>query len=272
MGKKGSEQIERYNVGFFQSLTPASYVLLILVTAGMIVGTSLLFFRGGEGVTSTLHQVQPEVPSLVQVAPHDPLEPAVEEKSPEFLALEADGVEAQPSTVNTPLLEQGEWRAEITPLIENTSQGVDSDPNGSDSEDVQATIKAEAFVEPQAQSMEGNVSETTPSAPAVRLSEEVASLQPAKDQGHWIVQLSVNKNPDLAYGWAKRLQGLGANAYVLDRRTDSGDLHFLRIGFFASREEARSMADEITGKVGLSGYALLEASLAEHEQFAPLKR
>jgi cell division septation protein DedD len=274
MGRKGSDQIERYNVGFFQSLTPASYVILILITAGIIAGTVLLFFGEEEEEVTTVAQMQPEVAPLARtpkVIAEQTMAPLGAEK-PE-LVLEPISKEGHPDLVDDPLpleqIEQKEWRAEILPLMEDTRPILGLDQNGSVSEAGKDSVTSEVPAEVHVQIAEGQLAEAPSSAPDVNVPEKTVSPpQPATVQGRWVVQLSVNKNPDLAHGWARRLQDLGANAYVLDRRTESGELHFLRMGFFSSREQARAKAEEIAARAGLSGYSLLEASSAEVERFA----
>jgi cell division septation protein DedD len=266
MGRKGSEQIERYNVGFFQSLTPASYVILILITAGIIAGTVLFFLGEEEGEVTTVARMQPEVappaqtPTVIAEQPLGGLGTLGTEKpEPVPEPISEDG---HPDMVDD--LEQKEWRAEIFPLVENTRPILGLDQNGSGSEAGQ-----EAVTGGQVQIAEGQPAGASPLAPAVVVPEKSVSLPPpATVQGRWVVQLSVNKNPDLAHEWSRRLQDLGANAYVLDRRTESGELHFLRMGFFSTREQARARAEEIASRAGLSGYSLLEASPAEVERFA----
>jgi cell division septation protein DedD len=264
MGKNGSEQIERYNVGFFHSLTPASYVILMLITAGIIVGTGMFFFGGEEEEVTTQAQPQGTFPARAAL-PIDPA-PAVAEVQP-------GATEPISSTASTPgagpgAVEVGEWRADVSSLMENATSMSTLEQIGEEPDTVQTAIEK---VEPerQAQAAEKHSPEAVPSRAVVEPSEQVVSPAPAaRPQGRWIAQLSVNKNPELARSWAKRLNELGANAYVLDRRTEKGDLHLLRMGFFTSREEARARAEEITGRTGLSGYSLLEASQTEFERFA----
>jgi cell division septation protein DedD len=264
MGKNGSEQIDRYHVGFFQSLTPASYVILMLITAGIIVGTGMFFFGGEEEEVTTQAQPQGTFPARAAL-PIDPA-PAVAEVPPgatEPISSTTSTTGAEPGAV-----EVGEWRADVSSLMENATSMSTLEQNGAEPDTVQTAIEK---VEPerQAQAAQEHSPEAVPSQAVVEPSEQVVSPAPAaRPQGRWIAQLSVNKNPELARSWAKRLNELGANAYVLDRRTEKGDLHLLRMGFFTSREEARARAEEITGRTGLSGYSLLEASQTEFERFA----
>jgi cell division septation protein DedD len=342
-----NEQIDRYRVGFFQSLTPASYAILIAIAAGVVLGAGMILFDGGGKESNVIQQprqqanavapqqpqaaqappIAPESQPIVGLSPTPPSAPTEQEWRAGIALLEGkksdseepdektggptpakspSGVKAsaeeQPGPVVADLRGQG---AQVTATMPAPAPAPKPDSIGQQPTAAKPAATAPASVPAPAQAPKPEpaqplvtvtASATAPvpspavpsSAPATAGAakpdpgvQQLAAVKPAattpaqqapvqaeKSTGRWVVQLSVNRNQDLANGWAKRLQELGANAYVLQRKTDQGDLHVLRMGFFSSKEEAKAKAEQISAKTGLSGYSLIEAGPEEKERFA----
>jgi hypothetical protein len=353
-----NEQIDRYRVGFFQSLTPASYAILIAIAAGVVLGAGMILFDGAGKDSDVIQQPsqQPQAAQAPPIAPEslpivgDPTPPSApneqewragiallegkksdsdepDEKTGPTPAQSPSGIKAsagdQPKPVVADLRGQGAQATSPMPAPAPASKpeqigqqpaaakqaatapavapGTTQTPKPDSMEPQPAAAKpgttAPAPKPEPAQPLVTVTASATPpvpssavpsSAPASAGSakpdpgvQQLAAVKPITSapshpipaqaeipSGRWVVQLSVNRNPDLANGWAKRLQDLGANAYVLQRKTDQGDLHVLRMGFFSSKEEAKAKAEQISAKTGLSGYSLLEAGPDEKERFA----
>jgi hypothetical protein len=354
-----NEQIDRYRVGFFHSLTPASYAILVAIAAGIVLGAGMLLFDSGDKGSDVIQQpgqqakIPPAQPRGAQSPPHDlgaqpvagvspqpPSEPTEQEWRSGIALLEGKhsdseepwerkGAKADDQQRPVPADLRGQG-AQATAPISAPAPAPKPEPTVSATKQITqtpsaapapaqapkpepmtqlltaatpaatapsaapapaqapkpqpaqqlATIKAPATTpvpSPAAVQPSASAAASMPDPAAQQLAAvkpvPIAPSQPApvqaeKPQGRWVVQLSVNRNPDLANGWARRLQDLGANAYVLQRKTVQGDLHVLRMGFFSSREEAKSKAEQISAKTGLSGYSLLEAGPEEKERFA----
>jgi cell division septation protein DedD len=252
MGNRENEQIDRYSVGLFQSLTPVSYIILTILTAGVVAGAGMLFFGGQKGELDAVTGDQTS--SSVQIVRPVQFQEAMEMRR-ELMAPETEsGIrQSVPGDDPVPAADQGERGAVVSVRAEPAPPRSDAADvvKGGEREPAPASV---AQVQPSVQ-----MAQKSPAAPAP---------QPVQTPGRWVVQLSANRNPDLARGWAKRLQEIGANAYVMERRTEQGTLYILRMGFFASREEARARAEEVVSRTGLQGYSLQEAGAGEIERFA----
>jgi cell division septation protein DedD len=274
MGNRENEQIDRYSVGLFQSLTPVSYIILTILTAGVVAGAGMLFFGGQKGELDavTSDQASSSVQIVRPVQFQEAMEMRRELMAPET---ESDIRHSVPGDDPVPAADHGERGAVVSARAEPA-------PPRSDASDVVKGVEREPAPAPVAQAPPSvQMAQKPPAAPApapvaqappsVQMTQKppaASAPQPVQPRGRWVVQLSANRNPDLARGWAKRLQEIGANAYVMERRTEQGTLYILRMGFFASREEARAKAEEVVSRTGLQGYSLQEAGAGEIERFA----
>ena len=264
MGRQDDQMRPRYKVGFFSSLTPMFY-LVSLVGVGILVAATMLTIRGCDS-----GQGDAVVPSVQAPAPSEDVGPPGQ--SPTAFALKEKVVLPEQET---PSARQGsEQRTAALPETGPPHSG--NGVTGSEEPPAQPALKEVAVSEaPQPSAVPApppaTVAEPRPTSvrPEPAQEEKIPAETPSPG-GNWVVQLSANRREDLALSWAARINDLniGATAYVLERQTEGEPLHVLRMGFFATKEEAQAMAGQVGARLGLQEGMVLKGTSAERDRYA----
>ncbi|MFP4071033.1 MAG: SPOR domain-containing protein [Desulfovibrionales bacterium] len=269
---KGSDQIDRYSTGFFQSFTPTSYVFFGLLFVGVFAGA--WFFFHSDDTT-------PMKASITAGESHT-AEPSLAEQG---MGRAASGNQSGKDKVADSSTGQ-EWRGEIS----QDDPGQDVVKEQSAAQEQLAPEASPKIIVASAATPPGEIelqpipklSKYDPVPAAAPVKDVVVAKSPAKPLPKpiaaapklpagdlWVVQLSVNRNKDLALSWAEKIQKLGGAAYVLEDSTDKGPLYRLRMGFFPTREHAVDDAEKMVKKAGLQSYVLSKATDRDRDFFPP---
>lgn len=109
--------------------------------------------------------------------------------------------------------------------------------------------------------------------PGVRLKiperQELQRREGAVAKGLCVLQLSANRNIRFALTFAARLKGLGSVVYVREVPSRGQPWYLVRMGFFDTKEKARTRASEVARRTGHSEYAICPASKGEIKAHLP---
>ncbi len=258
----------RYKVGFFSSLTPMFY-LVSLLGVGILVAATLLTVRGCGSGQGDAVVPRAQAPAQTPAQAEDAGSPR---ESPAAFALKEKVVLPEQ---DVPAAQQNSEKKTAVRFAPGPSPSVDAATGEEESppQPARKEIAGSEVPQPSAEPapLPAPVAEPrpTPAQPEPAQEEKIHAETPPPG-GSWVVQLSANRREDLALSWAGRINDLniGATAYVLERQTDAGALHMLRMGFFDTKEEAHAVAGQVRARLGLQEGMVLKGTSAERDRYA----
>jgi len=184
--------------------------------------------------------------------------PPVEELGHDKVVDEPPPVVAKPAVVPPPAAPKAP-EAEKPARTEAKAQPEPKQPQLEAKVDTKAAAKEPAKEAPHPASTPGTAKgeHAAPSPAAARVTVALADLPPPKPavktemKGDWSVQVSATRDPRTADGVLRRLRSRGYEAYVLRVRRGSETFYRVRVGHYASLDEAQQVVSRLRREPGV---------------------